>query len=172
MKPGQGTSLNYIRAVVITAIFVALAAAGGLLKLPSPVGSIALDSAPSYFVAGFFSPVLGGIVGFFGHLASASIAGFPLALAHGVVAVLQFCWALIFGLVIRKGKKLWALVAASGVAIVLNGVIAPLALALLFPSFREMLAGLIPFLLVASAANVLIAAAVIALLARSKVPGI
>lgn len=163
---------RYIKSVVVVAVFVALAAAGGLLKMPSPVGSIALDSAPGFFVAGFFSPLLGGIVGAAGHLASAGVAGFPLAVAHILIAVLQFVWCYIFGVIVRKGRRYWALILASAVAVVLNGVAAPLILAALMPMFREMLTVLIPFLLLASGANVLLAAGAVALLARLEVPGL
>lgn len=172
LKTTRSATVTYVRAVVIIAVFSALAAAGGLVKLPSPVGSIALDSAPGFFVAGFFSPLLGGLTGLAGHFASAGIAGFPLAVAHIPIAIMQFVWCFIFGWILRKGKTIQALVIASIVAIVANGVLAPLALAGLFPDYKSLLGGLIPFLLLASAINVVMAAIAVKSLARLDIPGL
>ena len=35
--------------IAIIAIFVALSAVGAMIKIPSPIGSIGLDSFPGYF---------------------------------------------------------------------------------------------------------------------------
>ena len=45
------------------AILVALSGAGAFIKIPSPTGTVALDSAPGYLAAAVFSPLEGGIVG-------------------------------------------------------------------------------------------------------------
>lgn len=161
-----------VRDVIIVAVFTALATGGGFIKLPSPVGSIALDSAPGFFVAGFFSPILGGITGLLGHIASSAMAGFPLGFIHILIAGLQCCWCFLFGAILRKGNRTWALILASIVAILANGIAAPLILALLFNTFREMLTALIPFLLFAAMINVIISALVVRLLARLDIPGL
>lgn len=168
----QESKPNNIRNIIVVAVFTALAMGGGFIKLPSPVGSIALDSAPGFFVAGFFSPILGGITGLLGHLASSATAGFPFGFIHILIAILQFCWCFLFGAILRKGNRIWALVLASLVATITNGIVAPLILALIFQTFRPMLNMLIPFLLFASAVNVIIAALVIKLLARLDIPGL
>ena len=168
----QSRPVNPLKSLVVVAIFTALSAAGGLIKFPSPVGSIAFDSAPGYFVAGFFSPLLGGIAGAFGHIVSAGIAGFPLAVAHIPIAVMQFVWCFLFGFIIRRANSVPGLVGASVVAILANGVVAPLILGLIFPQFRSMLTTLIPFLLAASAINVIIAAVAVKFLSRLDIPGL
>src|SRR4051812_31260365 len=89
LRTAQGETMrrSFTQSAIIIGIFSALAAAGGLIKIPSPVGSIAFDSAPGYFVAAFYGPALGSIVGFIGHLASAAVAGMPLGPMHLVVAI-------------------------------------------------------------------------------------
>ena len=167
----QGKQPHHLRNVIIVAAFSALAAVGGLIKLPSPVGSIALDSAPGFFVAGFYSPILGGITGFLGHLASAATAGFPFGFIHLLIGFLQLCWCYLFGAVVRKGNSPWALLIAGGAAVLANGIAAPLILAALFATFRPILSTLIPSLLVATAVNVGIAIILIVIAARLKRTG-
>lgn len=60
---------------------IALAGVGALIKIPSPIGTIGLDSAPGYFSALAFQPVTeGSIVAAIGHLLSAGVVGFPLGI--------------------------------------------------------------------------------------------
>jgi uncharacterized membrane protein len=161
-----------IRNIITLAIFSAFAMALSFVKLPSPVGSVALDSSTGYFVAGFFSPILGGVTGLIGHLASSGIVGFPLSFAHIPIALLQFCWCWLFGFILRKGDNIFALVTAAVIAVLANGVVAPVILALLYPAMKNMMYGIIPFLTVASAVNVVLAAVGIRVLAKLNVPGL
>lgn len=165
---------SLVKNLIVIIIFTAVAAGGGLIKIPSPVGSIALDSAPGYFCAAFFSPWVGAAVGAFGHLASAATAGFPLAVLHIYIAIQQFIWCFIFGSIINKFAQNWGLILGVILATVLNGVVAPLLLTLV-PVVALPLAvakGLIPFLIVASAANTILAAAAYKVLAKLDIPGI
>jgi hypothetical protein len=102
----------------------ALAAVGAFLKVPGPVGTIALDSWPGYLSVLVFGPE-GAVVAFAGHLASAFTAGFPLGLLlHCIIAVEMALCALAFRWgVLRIGALPGALL-----AIVLNGLAAPVAL--------------------------------------------
>src|SRR5260370_5318719 len=149
-----------IKDVVVVVIFTIASAAFSIIKLPGPVGSIALDSFPGFFSALYFSPLLGGIIGCLGHLASAATGGFPLGLAHFLVALTMFWWCFLFGYIARTVDRLWALVISSLVAIVLNAVGSPLILALVFPQFRTALSGLIFYLFIAATVNVVLAALV------------
>lgn len=162
---------NAVRHIVTIAVFSAAAVALGLVKIPSPVGSIALDSAPGYFAAVFFGPAIGAAVGAIGHLASAATGGFPLGGMHIAVAVQMLLWCAIFGAIARRGNSVAALVLASIVAIALNGVASPLLLVPLglpLPTALQIL----PFLVFASAVNVVLAAVSAKAVAHSKVRGI
>src|SRR5262249_50333929 len=121
-------SITAVQTVIYIVVFSALSALGGILKIPSPIGSIAFDSAPGYFCAVYFNPLLGGIVGFVGHLSSALTAGFPLGLTHLYIAFHMFLWCLVFGFLARKLGRLLGLVVAGIVAAGLNGVCSPLLL--------------------------------------------
>jgi len=161
------------RWLFLIATFVAASALGGLIKIPSPVGSIAFDSAPGYFLAAYIHPVLGGVVGTFGHIASAATAGFPLGHVHVWVAILMFLCCFAFGVVARAFDTQWALIPACIIGIILNGVVMPLLLGTLGTVDMALAKGVVVVLTIASAANVLISAAAVRLLvisgARRKV---
>lgn len=141
----------------------------GLLKLPSPVGSVAIDAVPGYFFAGYLSPAVGGVIGSIGHLASAASAGFPLGLTHLLIAIQMFVWCWAFGFIARTINRHWALLPAAACAIVLNGVIGPLIVVALGLFDRAMLKTLIPFLAFASFVNVTLASLAILGLSRKRI---
>ena len=137
----------------ILAIFIAASAVLGIVKVPSPVGSIALDSLPGYFVAGFYGPVLGAIVGSAGHVASAATGGFPLGPLHIAIAIQMLIWCALFGWLIRRINKTWGVWLAAVIAALLNGLVAPFMLIPLgLPS--SLAWTLLPFLFAASALNI------------------
>lgn len=170
----QGSQASPVRSLVAVAVFTALSAGGGLIKLPSPVGSVALDSFPGFFCAAYFSPLVGGIVGLLGHLASAATAGFPLGPAHIAVAILMFFWCAIFGIVTRRINKQWGLFPASILAIFLNGVASPLLLGVIFSALRPILWSwpFIGYLSFAAFINIALAAIVTAIVSKLNIPGI
>ena len=135
------------------AIFIALAAVGAMIKIPSPTGTVALDAAPGYFSALAFGGVEGGIVAALGHMLTAATAGFPLGLPiHIIVAAEQFLWAFILWYVNEK-VNLWAAVIA---AIFCNGVLGTL---IVIPMGGiGLFTAMLPGLLVGSAVNVILAA--------------
>ena len=51
-----------VKRIARVAILIALSGVGALIKIPSPTGTVALDSAPGYFTAVAFGPVEGMIV--------------------------------------------------------------------------------------------------------------
>jgi len=110
------------RRLAVMAIFIALAAVGSLIKIPSPVGTIGLDSAPGFFVAIGFAGWMGAVVAAVGHLITAAVVGFPLSLpVHLVLAVGMAACAFVFGWLGRKGTV--GLIAGFVLAALLNSVV-------------------------------------------------
>lgn len=98
------------RKLAIIAVFVALSAAGSLVKIPSPLGSVGLDSAPGFFTALAFGGWLGFLVIAIGHLLTSAIVGFPLTLGvHLAIAIGMGVCALAFRWVGRRGTA-WLVV--------------------------------------------------------------
>ena len=156
--PDQATrSPVSARQLAIMAIFIALSAVGSLFKIPSPVGSIGLDSAPGFFAAIAFGPWIGLIVIAIGHLLGAGIVGFPLTLPiHLAIAVGMGLCALAFRWLGRRGKSPVWLVVAVVVTSLLNSV--ALGLIVLPIGGWGMYAAAVPSLLVAAVVNTVIAA--------------
>ncbi|TCZ75415.1 ECF transporter S component [Paenibacillus albiflavus] len=103
------------------AILIALSAVGAFIKIPSPSGTVALDSAPGYFSAAAFGPLEGALVASLGHLFTAATTGLPLGLPmHLIIAVQQGLWAILFSYLIRRVNIWVAIVAAT----LCNGIIA------------------------------------------------
>ncbi len=99
------------------AIFSALSVVGSFIKIPSPVGSLAFDSFPGFFVALFFGPAEGALVSGLGHLATAATSGFPLGVLHIPIAFGMALAAAAIGLLNRIHKSLGVVIALSaGVA--------------------------------------------------------
>ena len=141
------------RRVARMAIFIALAAVGAMIKIPSPTGTVALDAAPGYFSALAFGGVEGGIVAALGHILTAATAGFPLGLPiHIIIAAEQFLWAFILWYVKEK-VNLWVAVI---VAIFCNGVLG--ALIVIPMGGIGLFTAMLPGLVVGSAINVILAA--------------
>ncbi len=155
--PDQGKkSLVSARQLAIMAIFIALSAVGSLIKIPSPLGSIGLDSAPGYFAALAFGGWIGFIVIAVGHLLSAAIVGFPLTLpVHIAVALGMGICAVVFRWLGRRGGPVW-LVVAVVVAALLNSF--ALGLIVLPIGGWGMYVASVPSLLVAAVVNLVIAA--------------
>ncbi len=110
-----------IRAARIS-IFTALTVVGSLLKIPSPVGSLAFDSAPGFFAALFFGPFEGALVSGLGHLATAVVSGFPLGILHLPIAIGMALAGAAIGF-LNKLSKTWGFVPALLVGVVINTVL-------------------------------------------------
>lgn len=160
------------RPIIVVPIFTALSAIGSLIKLGTPVGSIALDSSAGYFVAVFYGPWLGAIVGALGHIASAATGGFPLHYLHIPIAVMQAIWCGIFGLIVRYFDKTWAILPAGLIVVLLNGIVAPYVVTVIEPDLKNMLNTLIVMLLIASSVNVCVASVAAHLISKSQSRGI
>jgi hypothetical protein len=75
--------------LVLLSLMAALSAVGAYVIIPSPVGTVALDSAPGYLASLLFGGISGGVVLLLGHLISAVKSGFPLGIIHLLIAVLM-----------------------------------------------------------------------------------
>ncbi|HHW03965.1 MAG TPA: ECF transporter S component [Thermoanaerobacterales bacterium] len=136
--------------LVLAALFVALSAAGAAIKVPSPTGTVAFDSAPGYLAALLLGPGYGAMTAALGHLFTSLSAGFPLSLpVHLIIAVEMAAFASIYG-ILKRFNLLLAVILTS----LLNGILAPASFIPL-PQFGTgfFTAMVIP-LMVASAANV------------------
>ena len=150
-----------VKRISILVIFIALSAVGSLIKIPSVVGAVALDSCPGFFSALAFGYLEGAIVIAIGHLLSAVIVGFPMTIPiHLGAATCMAIIAVVFRFISIKlaiGKRgIVGLVVAVIVGTLLNSFGGGL-MALPLGGWGLYIA-LIPSLLVASAVNTAIAA--------------
>ncbi len=104
------------------AIFSALSVVGSLIKIPSPVGSLAFDSFPGFFVALFFGPAEGALVSGLGHLATAATSGFPLGILHIPIAIGMALAAAVIGM-LNKVHKSFGVVPALVAGVAINTVL-------------------------------------------------
>lgn len=155
-SPDNGTpSPVSARTLAVMAIFIALSAVGSLIKIPSPLGTVALDSAPGFFSAVAFGPWVGFIVIAIGHILTSAIVGFPFTLpVHLLIALGMGLCALVFRWLGRR--TLAGLVIAVVVTTLLNSF--GLALVVLPIGGWAMYVASLPSLLVGAAANLVIAA--------------
>lgn len=103
------------------ALFVALSVVGGMIKVPAPISSVALDSFPALIAAVLLGPAAGAATGAFGHLVSAFLGGFPMGPLHVIIAIEMAAVMWLFGRLYRDGFKRSALLSF----ILLNGVVSP-----------------------------------------------
>ena len=152
-----------VRRVAIISVFVALSAVGALIKIPSPVGTIGLDSAPGFFSAVAFGSLEGMVIIALGHMLTAAVVGFPLTIPiHLFIAVQMGLWALAF----RWVSKKLGLIPAVLVGIVLNGVVSSFTMMLI--GGWGAVVGVMPFLVVGSAINIVISALAYKVIYESK----
>lgn len=143
------------RQLALMAIFIALSAVGALVKIPSPVGSVGLDSAPGFFAAIGFGGWVGFAVIAIGHLLTSAIVGFPLTLPiHLAIAVGMGGCALVFRWIGRRQQVAWL-----GLAIVLAAVLNSFVLGLVVLPLGGwgMYVAALPSLLVGAVLNLVIA---------------
>lgn len=134
------------------AVLIALSAVGAMIKVPSPVGTVAFDAAPAFLAAFAFTIPEAAVVAVLGHLFTAATTGFPMGLpVHLIVAAMMAVAVAAAGWLARR-VNLWVGVV---VGILINGVVAPLVLVPLFG--WGFFIGMLVSLLVGAAANVLVA---------------
>ncbi|NLJ60235.1 MAG: ECF transporter S component [Firmicutes bacterium] len=150
------------RRVARMAIFVALSAVGALIKIPSPTGTVALDSCPGYFSAVAFGSLEGAIVAAIGHIFTAATTGFSLGVPiHILIAIEMAVFAAAFWWINKKVGLVPAIIGAT----LLNGIVGAF---IMVPIGGMGLAlGLLAPLLVGSAVNVIIAGVAYLIVKRS-----
>lgn len=151
-----------VKQLTLAAMFAALSAIGGLIKIPLGIGSTALDSVPALIAVLFLSPVLAGTTAFIGHIASSLYAGFPLGPFHLLIAAEMLFIIYIFARMHRAEyhKSKWVFF------IIANGLVAPLPFYFIIsPAF---FIGIVPGILIATVFNAVIAAIVLPFLKRSR----
>ncbi|EDL66228.1 hypothetical protein BSG1_02710 [Bacillus sp. SG-1] len=111
-----------INKLTLLALLTTLSAVGGLIKIPAAAGSVALDSLPALLAASVLSGGAGAVVGVFGHMISALLAGMPLGPSHLLIAVEMGLSVWLFGWIFQKNLP----VVAAGLFFILNGLIAPI----------------------------------------------
>ena len=132
------------------ALLSALSGVGAFIPIPSPVGSIALDSAPGYFAALAYGALDGAGVCAIGHLLSAARAGYPLGTVHLLVALLMA----VVGVAVATVSRRFGMIPGIVTGIAVNTAGAPLAV----PVFGwGVLPILVPLLAVASSVNAVLA---------------
>ncbi|MBB4823142.1 hypothetical protein HNO89_000360 [Sporosarcina luteola] len=143
-----------LKRLTLTAMFAALCAIGGFIKIPSGVGSLALDTVPALLGAAFLPPVLTGLASSIGHLASSMYAGFPLGPFHLLIAIEMFVILYVFARLHKSGRHIWKWL----FFIVANGLLAPLPFYFLVsPAF---FIGAVPAIFVATVVNAAVAGCV------------
>ena len=100
------------------ALLVALSAVAAYVPLPSPTGTVALDSAPGYFAVLAFGGGSGAVVLGLGHIFSSLKSGFPLGALHILIAFLMAGCGLVYNWFYHR----FNLISASIVGILLNGI--------------------------------------------------
>ncbi|MFE8698869.1 ECF transporter S component [Cytobacillus sp. FJAT-53684] len=136
-------------------LLVALTAIGAAIKIPSNIGSVALDAFPALLAAALLGSQAGAIVGGMGHLLSALLGGMPLGPLHFVVAIEMAFLAVVFALLYRNGKK-WQ----AGLLFVLGNTFAA-PLPFLFLMGKAFYLSIVPSLFVGSVINTIIALVII-----------
>ncbi len=131
MRTEQAVRTLEVKRMTVMGVFIALAVVGSYLKIPSPLGTIAFDSAPAFLAAVIIGPSAGAIVAFVGHLATSMIAGFPLTvLVHGIIGLIMAGIAILMGGCNAK----WGIKPALFFTLLLNGIGSP-ALFIFVPGF-------------------------------------
>lgn len=149
-----------LRKLVLTAMIAAICAVGAMIKVPTFISTAALDSAPAFLGVVFLSPILAGIAGLIGHFITALTSGFPLGPLHIIIAVEMLSVVWVFGVMHKKGMHFWKW----PVALVLNGIVAPLPFYFIIsPAFFW---GALGSILMATVINLIIVAVVMPILSK------
>lgn len=142
----------------MTALFAALCAVGGYIKIPSGIGSLALDTVPALLAITVLPPVFAGLAALLGHTASALYAGFPLGPFHILIALEMLLIVYVFAKLHNGDHHIakWIFF------VIANGIVAPLPFYFLIsPAFFF---GVVPMILLATIVNGVVAAVVMPIL--------
>ncbi len=136
----------------LTAMIVGLSVIGSFIKIPTGIGSLALDSAPVLVSVIFLQPLFSSTAAIIGHVASALNSGFPLGPFHLLIALEMFIIVYIFAKLhqAKYNRLKWLFF------IIANGILASLPFYFIIsPAF---FIGIVPMLLATTIINAIIAA--------------
>lgn len=150
MRLTQPKTLRIARISILSALSVV----GAFIHSPSPIQTVAFDSAPGFFAALLFGPFDGALVCGIGHICTSIINGFPLGFLHLPIALGMAVAGWTMGFVNRLSRKIWALISAIIVGVVINTMLFVIAAPVV--GWIAALA-FAPFLLVAAGLNAVIA---------------
>jgi uncharacterized membrane protein len=139
-----------VKKTALIGMFIALSVAGAAIKIPAPLGSVALDAAPALVSAVILGTVPGALIAGCGHLLSALLGGMPLGPLHLIVALEMAGLAWIFGRLYALDKR----TLAATLFIIGNAFVAPLPF-ILFLGWGFYLA-IVPSLFIGSVLNLVI----------------
>lgn len=145
------------RTLLISRIVIlsALSVVGSFIHPPSPVQTVAFDSAPGFFAALTFGPIEGAFVCGIGHILTSVVNGFPLGLVHLLIAVGMALAGWVVGAVNSFLRKRWAFIPALILGVGINTVL----FIIIIPVVGWVTAfAFMPFLLVAANLNAVVAA--------------
>lgn len=152
------------RALILCAVFIALSVVGASIKVPSPTGTVAFDSAPGFIAALLLGPSYGALTAALGHIFTSWNTGFPLTLpVHLVIAAEMAFFAFVFAALGKRNLPLAAIVTSA-----LNGIVAPASMMLFGFGVAFFLSMVLP-LTVASALNALAATFIYSAVKRAGV---
>ncbi|EOJ3323880.1 ECF transporter S component [Listeria monocytogenes] len=144
-----------IQKLVLCAMLIAMCVIGANIKL---MGSVAFDAAPAFIGTLLLGPMYGAVLGIFGHLTSALLAGFPLTLPiHLIVAGMMGVTMIAYGFTRQKLAEKNQLVAVSVSSIVAFVINCPLSLLALYPLMHQAVFVLFPVLAIGSICNIFVA---------------
>jgi uncharacterized membrane protein len=135
-------------------LFSALSVVGSFIHLPSPIQTVAFDSAPGFFAALYFGALDGALISGIGHICTALINGFPLGILHLPIALGMAIAGGLMGLVNKANYK-WSFIPATVSGVAINTGLFVIAIPTI--GWAAALA-FVPFLLLAASLNAVIAA--------------
>lgn len=121
MSHGENVKPSKARVISEIVLFSAVSGIGAMIPIPSPVGSVALDSFPGYFMALWRGTASGALVCAIGHLLSSIRSGFPLGYLHIPVTLLMALVGAVTAVLNRRFGAVVGLV--GGIAINTAGVV-------------------------------------------------
>lgn len=135
-------------------IFSALCVIGSFIHPPSPIQTVAFDSAPGFFAALYFGAIDGFLVTGIGHVITSIVNGLPLGILHLPIALGMALAGGVMGLVNRVSHR-WSFIPAVICGIAINTTL----FVIVVPTMGWPAAiAFAPFLLLASTMNGVVAA--------------
>jgi len=156
IEPGAIRKMSKTYRIARTSVFTALCVIGSFIRPPSPIQTIAFDSSPGFFTALYYGPLDGAIVTGVGHIITSIINGLPLGVLHLPIALGMAVAGAAIGIVNRSNYE-WSFIPATAIGIGINTALFAVAV----PAIGWIAAlSLIPFLVLASSLNGVVAALV------------